>query len=74
MGNYLNAPSYKNRDTNALKTLRKIKTIKCFQVFDEYYDKFYPARDISYEDFDEMFSLLLNDTRKFYEKLVYDNE
>ena len=74
MGNYLNAPSHKKRDITSLKTLRKIKTTKCFDLFNEYYHKFYPEKELSYEQFDELFSLVLNDTGKFYKRLKSSDE
>ena len=69
MGNYLNVASPKERDLSALKLFKKVKSQNCFQAFHEYYDKYYPRSELTYEEFDDCFSCFVNNTRKSFDKL-----
>jgi len=66
MGNYLNVPSSKNLDKTSTNSIKKIKTVKCFEVFDDYYKTYYPRVDLDEEEFDNIFSPIINDTKMMF--------
>ena len=69
MGNYLNVPSVKDAERSLLKFFKKIKTEKCFEAFTDYYENIYPRKELTQAEFDDIFSPILNNTVKCYDKL-----
>ena len=51
-----------------------VSTEKCFLAFTEYYQTIYPKRDLSREEFDELFSPILNNTNTCFSKLKKEGE
>lgn len=57
-------------DKSIIKILKKIKTEECFVAFTEYYKTIFPRKQLSKDEFDDLFSPILNNTTKCYNKLA----
>ena len=71
MGNYLKIsgqPFFKNEtQMNMVHLLRKKLTLqKICMAFNLYMEDCYPKEDLTYEEYDDVFSQLLNDTEPLY--------
>lgn len=75
MGNYLNVkPLEKGRDQSALKQFKRIKTDDLFVVFTDYYNTIYPRKQLKQEEFDEIFSPILNNIGNVFNRLKKDGD
>lgn len=67
MGNYLNFPSdIKPSNKSLLKKLRRIRLEKVLEIFRDYVENVHPNETLDAEQFDNLFSPLLNNTTPFF--------
>ena len=69
MGNYLNVPGQDSLDKTIMNSIKKIKTEKVFHVFDDYHKNYYPRTELTIQEFDDVFSPILNNTKAVFAKL-----
>jgi len=53
-----------------MNLIKKIKTEKVFEVFDDYHKNYYPRTELTIEEFDDVFSPILNNTKGVFAKLI----
>ena len=69
MGNYINVPAQESVDKSIMNSIKKVKTEKCFEAFDDYYKNYYPRTELTLEEFDDIFSPIINNTKAVHAKL-----
>ena len=69
MGGFLAKEPDSKLNKSTIKFLRSISLASIFECWDYYDSKYKPNCELNRDDFDDVFSPILNDTEVFFDKL-----
>ena len=74
MGGFLDKQKETTMSKSMVKFLRAITLPSIFECYEYYIKKYSPNNDLNREEFDDVFSPILNDSDIFFDKLVQNNK